>query len=213
MLYLNFLEITVGLVIKGSSFCKTFEIILSSYYYYLAQNDSMTLGTNNQTNDFEDFPVQTFPGWQCPNTSTVGQLCSTPLYLCFPRLEVEEEELPALGTASPYSLTFVFHNCLISLATSNFCCLLKSCCVVIICAMKLSHLAELVIACPVAGEDAESEMCGISFFYCINCSPRGRQGSLEPLKSKPWGYHSINYFFIISFSSVAISLTASGNCI
>jgi hypothetical protein len=63
MLYLNFLEITVGLVIKGSSFCKTFEIILSSYYYYLAQNDSMTLGTNNQTNDFEDFPVQTFPGW------------------------------------------------------------------------------------------------------------------------------------------------------
>lgn len=72
---------------------------------------------------------------------------------------LSEEGFSAFGATSPQSLTFPFYNCLLSLTTSNFCCLLKSCCAMITCAMKLDHLAELVRAQPVPGKDTDPEMC------------------------------------------------------
>lgn len=72
---------------------------------------------------------------------------------------LSEGEFSASGVTSLQSLTFLFHNCLLSLATSNFCCLLKSCWAMITCATKLDHFTDLVIAQPVSGEDTDPEMC------------------------------------------------------
>lgn len=119
----------------------------------------MALGTHNWAHYFEDCLPEHSQAGTDPSPLLLDN-CAIHHWIYFSLDSRRSEEgFSVLGAASPQSLTFPFHNGLLSLAAPNFCCLLKSCCAVITCAMKLDRLEESVRAQPVPSKDTDSEMC------------------------------------------------------